>query len=108
MLTFWWDATTPGICQVVEDRAFWSIVPMAVVGQILKSPTHRLKLTDFFLQGGDVTGDQGLYCGAGPAAVSPQRQQIGNLCHGESKITRPPDEAKGVQVGIRVGAVSGG
>src|SRR3546814_3798301 len=73
---------------------------------LLKRPHHGFDLGHFFLEPLDMFERESLDVGAGAASVGPEAQQLADLLHGKAKITRAPDEAQAVHVGVVIVAVA--
>ena len=75
-----------------------SVVAGTVVRQRLQRPLHLLEVAYLPLELGDVSGCKCLDCLAGPAAVLPKAQQLGNFLDGEAMVARLAHEAQTVHV----------
>ena len=80
--------------QIRKDRAFLSVIPVAVVGQMLERLHHRLQLGDSRLQSGGMGKRHRLDVGACAVTVAPQDQQFCDLFDREAKVSCATDKAK--------------
>src|SRR3546814_11418421 len=77
-----------------------------MIGKRLNRPRHCFDLCHFYLEPLDMCERESLDVGAGAASVGPEAQQLADLLHGKAKITRAPDEAQAVHVGVVIVAVA--
>ena len=75
----WDEITRVGMRQVLNDRAIWSAVAVAVRGEMAQCIGHFLKLAHLRFHLFDMLQRNALYIGRCPAAIAPQRQKVANL-----------------------------
>src|SRR5688500_12040658 len=84
--------------QGVKNRAFWAIVTLAAVHQMLKRRLHREDFDELVLKLRDVFLRKRLDSPARPAPILPEPDEVGDLLDREAEIPRPADESQRVHV----------